>query len=157
MFSLLVGTGHNFPHHRSPVRSLSLLFTLTSPPVTSTSLPYLLRLFPQVKEATITSVVQHELPPSDLYKLDSRYLDEGKKKTSELPFEFPNINSSLKEYETLSSIFVPLSTYFSNLVVCYQFAGNSALLAVQLFRYNAHLAEIPSVYACHLVVPYHMA
>ncbi|PBK67763.1 hypothetical protein ARMSODRAFT_863996, partial [Armillaria solidipes] len=134
---------------------------LTSLPVTSTSLPYLLRLFPQVKEATITSVIQHELPPSDLYKLDPRYLDEGETKTVELDdgitYEFPNVNSSLKEYKTLSSIIVPLSTYFSILIAHLQFAGNAALLAVQMFSYTADLARMANKHGWHLVVAFHMA
>lgn len=135
---------------------------LTSNPAIATSLPYLSKLFPGVKEATITSVIRHELPPSDLYKLDPRYLDEGETKTAELgdgiTYEFPNVNSSLKEYKTLSSIIVPLSTYFSILIAHYnQFAGNAASLAVQMFSYTADLASIANEHRWHLIVAFHMA
>ncbi|KAK0444004.1 hypothetical protein EV421DRAFT_2018748 [Armillaria borealis] len=120
------------------------LVPLTSNPATATSLPYLLKHFPGVREAMITSVIQHEFPPSDLYKFDSRYQDEGEKNTLKLPsgitYEVPNINSSLKEYKTLSSIIGPLSTYFSILIAHYQFAGNAALLAVQLSSNPAGVA-----------------
>ncbi|KAK0469349.1 uncharacterized protein EV420DRAFT_1235369, partial [Desarmillaria tabescens] len=120
----------------------------------------LFKLFPEVEEATITSIIQHEFRSSDLYKLDPRYLYYNAEwKTLEhsgTAPEHPN-DLSLKECKALSSIIVPLSTYFSILITHNQPTGKSALLAVQLFRYIVHLARIASEYEWHAVVSYHMA
>ncbi|PBL04281.1 hypothetical protein ARMGADRAFT_1096509 [Armillaria gallica] len=106
----------------------------------------------------IRSVIQHELPSL----ISTRYQDEGEKKTmefdGEITYEVPNINSSLKEYKTLSSIIVPLSTYFSILIAHYnQFAGNATSLAIQMFSYTADLASMANEHRWHLVVAFHMA
>ncbi|PBK81256.1 hypothetical protein ARMGADRAFT_881894, partial [Armillaria gallica] len=123
-------------------------------------LPSIFSLFPEVEVATITSVIQHELRASDIYKLDPRHRDKAERKTLELngtKLELSNDDTALKEYKTLNSIIDPLSTYFSILIMHAQPSGKSALLAVQLFRYTAHLSRIASEYEWHVVVSYHMA
>lgn len=132
---------------------------LTGNPAAGTPNP-LFTVFPEVEATTITSVIQHELRCSDLYKLDPRYRDKAEWMTLELDdttHELSDDDASFKEYKRLSSIIVPLSTYFSILVAHCQPTTTSALLAIQLFRYIAHLTKIASEYEWHAVVSYHIA
>ncbi|KAK0241963.1 hypothetical protein EDD85DRAFT_949032 [Armillaria nabsnona] len=121
---------------------------LMSNPAAGTS-PSIFSLFLEVEVATITSVIQHELRASNIYKLDPRHRDKAEKKTLELnstKLELSNDDAALKEYKTLNSIIDPLSMYFSILIMHAQPSGKSALLAVQLFCYMAHLSRIMSEY-----------
>ncbi|KAK0438686.1 uncharacterized protein EV420DRAFT_1279926 [Desarmillaria tabescens] len=132
---------------------------LTSNPAAGAS-PSIFSLFPKVEVTTITSIIQHELRASDIYKLNTWHCDKPERKTLKLngtKLELSNDDTALKEYKTLNSILDPLSTYFSILIMHTQPSGKSALLAVQLFRYNAHLSRIASEYKWHAVVSYHMA
>ncbi|PBK86734.1 hypothetical protein ARMGADRAFT_864100, partial [Armillaria gallica] len=120
----------------------------------------LFSLFPKVKAATITSIIQHDLCALDIYKLDTWHRDKAEQKTLELndtKLELSNNDAALKKYKTLNSIIDPLSTYFSILIMHAQASRKSALLAVQVLRYNAHLSRIASEYEWHAVVAYHMA
>ncbi|KAK0241007.1 hypothetical protein EDD85DRAFT_735717, partial [Armillaria nabsnona] len=128
-------------------------------PATSTS-PSIFSLFLEVEVATITSVIQHELHASNIYKLDPRHHNKAERKTLELngtKLELSNDDTALKEYKTLNSIVDPLSMYFSILIMHAQPSGKSAVLAVQFFCYTAHLSRIASEYKWHAVVLYHMA
>ncbi|PBK97291.1 hypothetical protein ARMGADRAFT_880964, partial [Armillaria gallica] len=120
----------------------------------------LFSLFPKVEVATITSIIQHNLHTSDIYKLDTWHRDKAERKTLELngtKLELSNDDVVLKEYKTLNSIIDPLSTYFSILIIHAQASRKSALLAVQVLHYNAHLSRIASEYEWHAMVAYHMA
>ncbi len=150
------------PQTQQPQQPVPALWLgpLTGNPAAGTSTTSLFTLFPEVEVATITSIIQHDLRCSDLYKLDPRYCNKAERKTLELnstTLELSNDDSSLKKYKTLSSIVVPLTTYFSILMAHYQPMAKSALLGIQLFRYTAHLTKITSEYEWHAVVAYHMA
>ncbi|PBK80772.1 hypothetical protein ARMGADRAFT_864699, partial [Armillaria gallica] len=117
-------------------------------------------LFPKVEAATITSIMQHKLRGANLYKLDPRYRDKANRKTLELnstKLELSNNNAAMKEYKTLNSILDPLSMYFSILIMYAQPSGKAALLAVELFWYNAHLSRTAAEYEWPTVVAHHMA
>ncbi|KAF9005387.1 hypothetical protein BDZ89DRAFT_1080041 [Hymenopellis radicata] len=136
---------------------------LTANPAAGTSpSPSLLSCFPEVEAAVITAIITHEFRASDLYKLDSRYRDKSERRTVEFngstgTLELTGEDSSLKEFKTLNSIIVPLSTYFSILLLHAQQAPNCARLGAALFTYNAHLVKMASEYEWHAVVAYHMA
>ncbi|PBK85579.1 hypothetical protein ARMGADRAFT_1087446 [Armillaria gallica] len=96
-----------------------VLGPLTLNPAASMS-PSLFSLFPKVEVATITSIIQHDLCASDIYKLDTLHHNKAERKTLELndtKLELSNDNAVLKEYKTLNSIIDPLSTYFSILIM----------------------------------------
>lgn len=119
----------------------------------------LFTLFPEVEVATITSIIQHKLQCSNLYKRDPHYHNKAEWKTLELngtTLELSNDDASFKEYKTLSSIAVPLTTYFSILIAHCQPTATSSSLAVQLFHYIAYLMKIASEYEWHVVISYHM-
>lgn len=150
------------PQTQQPQQPAPVLWLgpLMGNPVAGMSTTSLFTLFPEVKVATITSIIQHNLHCSNLYKLDPRYCNKAERKTLELngtTLELSNDNSSSKEYKTLSFIVVPLTTHFSILMVHYQPMAKSALLGVQFFCYTAHLTKITSEYEWHVVVAYHMA
>ncbi|PBK93499.1 hypothetical protein ARMGADRAFT_872169, partial [Armillaria gallica] len=120
----------------------------------------LFSLFPKVEAATITSIIQHDLRTLDIYKLDTWHHNKAEQKTLELngtKLELSNDDAVLKEYKTLNSIINPLFTYFSILIMHAQASGKSALLAIQVLHYNAHLSRIASEYEWHAMVAYHMA
>ena len=125
-----------------------------------TSPPSLLSLFPEVEAATITSIIQHEFRGSDLYKLDSRYRDKTERQMLALngtTLELTTNDTALKEYKSLNSILVPLSTYFSILIMHAQASGKAATISFNVLRYNGHLVKIASEYEWTAVVAYHMA
>jgi len=66
-------------------------------------------------------------------------------------------DTALKEYKSLNSILIPLSTYFSILIMYTQASGNSATISFNILRYNGHLVKIASEYEWTAVVAYHMA
>jgi len=66
-------------------------------------------------------------------------------------------DTALKEYKSLNSILVPLSMYFSILIMHAQASGNSATISFNILRYNGHLVKIVSEYEWTAIVAYHMA
>jgi len=98
-------------------------------------LPSLLSLFPEVEAATITSIIQHEFCGSDLYKLDSRYQDKTERQMLALnstTLELTTNDTALKEYKSLNSILVHLSTYFSILIMHAQASENLATISFNI-------------------------
>ncbi len=117
----------------TPASSLELfLGPLTLNPAPG-ALPSIFSLFLEVEAATITSVIQHNLCTSNIYKLGPRHHNKAERKTLELnstKLELSNNNAVLKEYKTLNSIINPLSMYFSILIMHAQPSGKLALLGV---------------------------
>ena len=78
--------------------------------------PSLLSQFPLVKVAVITAIVTHEFRSSDLYKLDPQYQDKANRCILALngdTLELQTGDTSTKEYWSLNSVIIPLSTYFA--------------------------------------------
>ncbi|THU89500.1 hypothetical protein K435DRAFT_556885, partial [Dendrothele bispora CBS 962.96] len=120
----------------------------------------LLSSFPEIEAATITSIINHEFQASDLYKLDSRWRDKTERQVISLTgntLELTNGDTASKEYKSLNSVAVPLSTYFSILMSHASAAGNVAKMGIGFFKYNAHLVQIASEYEWPSVRAYHMA
>lgn len=120
----------------------------------------LLSSFPEVEAATLTAVIQHELRGSEIYKLDSRYRDKVYQKT--LNFNGTNLelttnDSAAKDYKSLNSIMIPLSTYFSILILHSHNTGQSHKIGNWFFSYNAHLLHLASEYEWSAVLAYHMS
>ncbi|KAL0056620.1 hypothetical protein AAF712_016775, partial [Marasmius tenuissimus] len=123
----------------------------------------LLSAFPEIEAATITTIIQHEFRACDLYKLDSRYRDKSEKQVLSLEgktLELTTNDSAYKDYKTLNSIVVPLETYFSILIshVCHATTNlGLAPVAVDFFKYTAHIVKIAAEFDWNAVVRYHMA
>jgi hypothetical protein len=66
-------------------------------------------------------------------------------------------DTALKEYKSLNSILVPLSTYLSILTMHAQASEKAATISFNTLCYIAHLVKIASKYEWTAVVAYHMA
>ncbi|KAL0567968.1 hypothetical protein V5O48_014025 [Marasmius crinis-equi] len=116
----------------------------------------LLSSFPEVEAATIASIINHKLEAHDLYKLDSKSHDKTEDQILSLRGGSLT-NSASKEYKSLSSVAVPLSTYFSIILAHAETTGRVSNMAIDFFRYNSHLVRIAGEYEWAAVVAYHMA
>ncbi|KAJ6519260.1 hypothetical protein C8R45DRAFT_950769 [Mycena sanguinolenta] len=106
-------------------------------------------LFPNISPATLTKIVEHELKPMDLARLNPRRRWDKFKD-----------GCSLSDYPSLHSLLVPICVYFSVLqagvsvtsgdVEATRIIGDSGL------RYVAHLIELEELYQWPAVVQYHM-
>ncbi|KAL0567969.1 hypothetical protein V5O48_014026, partial [Marasmius crinis-equi] len=116
----------------------------------------LLSSFPEVEAATIASIINHEFEAHDLYKLDSKSRDKTEDQILSLRGGSLT-NSAFKKYKSLSSVAVPLSTYFSIILAHAKPTGRVSKMAIDFFRYNSHLIRIAGEYEWTAVVAYHMA
>jgi len=117
-------------------------------------------LFNHVDEDTLNALLRHELPAAELYKLDSRRLQEAQwhfvdLEDSSAPFR--GVLSAREIYHTLDSLLVPLNTYFSILSIHALSEGHPATVPYYFFRYSSHLVKIASQYEWSAVLLYHFA
>ncbi|KAL7282426.1 hypothetical protein PYCCODRAFT_1433653 [Trametes coccinea BRFM310] len=119
-------------------------------------------LFPHVDLDVIASVVRHELPAIEVYKLDSRRILESTWNIVEVSMDDSTVSLcaaplAIETYPSLDSLLVPLNAYFSILSVDGLSNGQSALLPCHFFRYSSHLVKIAAQYEWHAVLSYHFA
>ncbi|KAI0722950.1 hypothetical protein C8Q76DRAFT_721082 [Earliella scabrosa] len=119
-------------------------------------------LFPHVDQDVIASIVHHELPGAEIYKLDSRRILESTWHLIEVNMDESTISlhsapSATETYATLDSLLVPLNAYFSVLCVHGLSHGQSPMLPCHLFRYSSHLVKIAAQYEWSAVLSYHLA
>ncbi|ETW80873.1 hypothetical protein HETIRDRAFT_319169 [Heterobasidion irregulare TC 32-1] len=121
--------------------------------------PSLLSQFPLVEAAVITAIVTHEFRSSDLYKLDPQYRDKADRRILALngdTLELQTGDSSAKEYRSLNSVIIPLSTYFSILGSAIAPMTPSIGLVISGFwAYTASLMQFASEYNWAAVHAYH--
>ncbi|ETW82540.1 hypothetical protein HETIRDRAFT_426178 [Heterobasidion irregulare TC 32-1] len=121
--------------------------------------PSLLSQFPLVEAAVITAIVTHEFRSSDLYKLDPQYRDKADQRILALngdTLELQTGDSSAKEYWSLSSVIIPLSTYFSILRSAIAPMTPSIGSVISGFwAYTASLMQFASEYNWAAVHTYH--
>ncbi|KAJ3964062.1 hypothetical protein EV361DRAFT_812674, partial [Lentinula raphanica] len=113
-----------------------------------------------VEAATITAIITHNFRASDLYKLDSRYRDKTERQVLSLKGETLKLttnDTAYRDYKSLNSVAIPLSTYFSILVCHAEVSSRISRISTDFFKYNAHLIKIASEYEWTAVVAYHMA
>ncbi|KAI9000992.1 hypothetical protein BD414DRAFT_473300 [Trametes punicea] len=118
-------------------------------------------LLPHVELEVIASVVRHELPGVEVYKLDSRRILESTWNIVEVMDDSTvSVRAAplaIEMYPTLDSLLVPLNAYFSILSVNGLSNGQSALLPCHFFRYSSHLVKIAAQYEWKAVLSYHLA
>ncbi|KAI0660961.1 hypothetical protein C8Q70DRAFT_973812 [Cubamyces menziesii] len=119
-------------------------------------------LFPHVDPDVIASVVRHELPGAEIYKLDSRRILESTWNIVEMAMDDSTVSLhaapfAIETYPTLDSLLVPLNAYFSILCVEGLSKGQSAVLPCHFFRYSSHLVKIAAQYDWKAVLSYHLA
>lgn len=98
----------------------------------------------------------HEFHPIDLCKLDSHF--RNKADVERLESATPCVGG-LKEYPSLHSLLIPLSTYFAVLQAFSASAGDAHatfLIGLSAARYTAHLLDLHQNYEWTAVVQYHM-
>lgn len=118
-------------------------------------------LFPHVDPDVIASIVRHELPGAELYKLDSRRILESTWHLLEVTVDERSTLSlhpaATETYATLEALLVPLNAYFSVLCVHGLAHGQPPLLPLHFFRYSSHLVKIAAQYEWPAVLSYHLA
>ncbi|KAI0938101.1 hypothetical protein AcW1_004815 [Taiwanofungus camphoratus] len=121
----------------------------------------LLYLFPHVQDDTMASIINHNLPGAELYKLDSRRILESQWDLVEATLDDSDaslrVSPALEIYRTLDSLLVPLNAYFSILCLHGLGGGQPTMLPCFFFRYSSHLVKIASQYEWSAVVSYHLA
>lgn len=143
----------------SALRALTAGFSFTSPmvppvprhaPLESAAPgkpPSLLFLFPEVEQALLLAVIDHQLAAKDLYKLDSQFRDK-----SDGPGDSTN-EATTREYKTLNSLLVPLFKYFQIL------AAHTGQIehVLKFFTYSEHLLRFHADYEWPAILAYHSA
>ncbi|OBZ77153.1 hypothetical protein A0H81_04070 [Grifola frondosa] len=119
-------------------------------------------LFPHVEDDLLMSIIRHELPGIEVYKLDSRRILESQWNFLEVSVEDSSISvrptpSASELYHTLDSLLVPLNAYFSILCLHGLANGQPPMLPCHFFRYSSHLVKITAQYEWSAVVLYHLA
>jgi hypothetical protein len=126
---------------------------ITQSPTVSVS-PSICSLFPNVKAACITSVINHSFCTSNLYKLDSQYHNkETSFSFNGSTHEFEVSNCATKDYKSLNSIILPLNAYFAILSA---HIPNQQMIPLVFFQYLSHLQKITSDYEWAAVLKYHI-
>ncbi|KAF8630846.1 hypothetical protein AX17_005205 [Amanita inopinata Kibby_2008] len=95
-------------------------------------------LFPHIQTDILLDIAQHKFKPDDLYKLDSRFLDETSR------------------WHSLESLYIPLQTYFRVLLASASRQDTVQLIANGALAYNAHLFEMQKSHGWDALVPYHL-
>jgi hypothetical protein len=123
---------------------------LSAAPVTS---PSLRSLFPDVEAAHIASIISHEFPGDNLFKLDWRYWDkEPTFALNPLTGQFKKSATSAKRYKDYDALYLPLVTYFSILSVHMQ---NQRTVPFN-FSFLIHVQKLARNYERHAVLEYTM-
>ncbi|GLB35400.1 hypothetical protein LshimejAT787_0209650 [Lyophyllum shimeji] len=113
-------------------------------------------LFPAIETSVLLDIARHEFRPIDLCKLDSRF--RNKADVERLDSAAPCVGA-FKEYPSLHSLLVPLTTYFAILQAFSASAGDAHatfLIGNSAARYTAHLLELHQHYEWTAVLQYHM-
>ncbi|KAF8218595.1 hypothetical protein L208DRAFT_1349726, partial [Tricholoma matsutake] len=133
----------NPPAPVAPAPPSFLAFISTDVSPASKSLP---SLFPAIDTSMLLEIAQHKFHPIDLCKLDSHF--RNKADVKRLESATPCV-SGLKEYPSLHSLLVPLSTYFAVLQAFSASAGDAHatfLIGLSVARYTAHLLDLHQNY-----------
>lgn len=122
----------------------------------------LLYLFPHVEDETMASIIRHDLPAADLYKLDSRRILESQWDLVDTSLDdsaesIRSTSAATDIYQNLDSLVVPLNAYFSVLSFHGLANGQPTMLPCFFFRYSSHLVKIAAQYEWPAVVLYHFA
>ncbi|KAJ6529934.1 hypothetical protein DFH09DRAFT_1370948 [Mycena vulgaris] len=80
-------------------------------------------LFPTIEAGMLLEIARHELKPVDLFKLDSRFRDKFDVERTE---ESKARTGTAKDYPSLHSLLIPLTTYFRVLQAFAALAGDTA-------------------------------
>ncbi|KAJ6610431.1 hypothetical protein B0H10DRAFT_1643772, partial [Mycena sp. CBHHK59/15] len=113
-------------------------------------------LFPTIEAGMLLDIARHELKPVDLFKLDSRFRDKFDVERTE---DSKARTGTAKDYPSLHSLLIPLTTYFRVLQAFAASAGDTAstrLIGDGAGWYTAHLLELHQRYEWSAVVQYHM-
>ncbi|KAG8710590.1 hypothetical protein FRC08_016969 [Ceratobasidium sp. 394] len=116
--------------------------------------------FPRVEAGLIQQIQTLQFKPENLYKLDHRAtLKDGGKRYIEAGESgiklIDNSERTVKDYKTLDSIIVPLSTFFLILAAAVPAPSRGAFQCAYT-RYISYLAEISARYRWHAVYKYHV-
>ncbi|KAI0081796.1 hypothetical protein K474DRAFT_1144372 [Panus rudis PR-1116 ss-1] len=122
-------------------------------------------LFPHIDEETLNAILHHDFPAAELYKLDTRRLQESSwnmvdlqdSPTSPTSVAFRAVPSAREIYKTLDSLLVPLNMYFSILSIHALANGQPITVPHYFFRYSSHLVKISAQYEWSAVLLYHFA
>ncbi|KAF8224100.1 hypothetical protein L208DRAFT_1313360 [Tricholoma matsutake] len=113
-------------------------------------------LFPAIETSMLLEIAWHEFHMINLCKLDSHF--RNKVDVEHLESTTSHVGA-LKEYPSLHSLLVPLSTYFAVLQAFSASAVNAHttfLIGHSVARYMAHLLDLHQNYEWMAVVQYHM-
>ncbi|KAJ7346124.1 hypothetical protein DFH08DRAFT_745946, partial [Mycena albidolilacea] len=108
-------------------------------------------LFPHVKSACITSVITHDLPALDLYKLDKRVKDPTPQLIIDASGTVAMGSTKLRTYKTLNSVTFPLHVYFAILGAHLRTVAPS----VYFWCYITHIESLALEYEWSAVFEYH--
>lgn len=120
----------------------------------------LLSMFRHVDEETLSTILNHDLPAAELYKLDTRRIKESQWHFVDLndsTVQFRCVPSAREIYQSLDSLLVPLNTYFSILCMHGLSNGQPPTLPCHFFRYSSHLVKLAAQYEWQAVLLYHFA
>lgn len=155
------GSGTTAPPSQAPPPPLVIPSgaPVTANPAAGASVS-LLSLFPQVEAATITAIIQHELRPHDIYKLDSRFRDKADDRVLSVADGLIRLgsdeSSAMKHYKAFTALLCPLTTYFDVLIQHAGATGQAATIAHVTSCYTAQLARFAAEYEWAAVLAYHM-
>lgn len=108
----------------------------------------------------MNAILNNELPAAELYKLDTRRIQESSWHIIDLQdstVSFRSVPSAREIYKDLDSLLVPLNTYFSILSIHGLANGQPITLPSNFFRYSSHLVKISNQYEWSAVLLYHFA
>ncbi|KIK54230.1 hypothetical protein GYMLUDRAFT_249686 [Collybiopsis luxurians FD-317 M1] len=114
--------------------------------------------FPNVKEKHILDITRHDFRPYGLHKLD--FWVQSKADASDGSLEtLDKSQGSVKDYPSLDSLLIPLSTYFS-ILISYALMGGKpkvgCALALRSHSYIASLMEMAKEFQWSYVLEYHV-
>ncbi|KAJ7511478.1 hypothetical protein B0H11DRAFT_1641093, partial [Mycena galericulata] len=113
-------------------------------------------LFPTIEAGMLLEIARHELKPVDLFKLDSRFRDKFDVERTE---DSKTRTGTARDYPSLHSLLIPLTTYFRVLQAFAALAGDTTSTRVigdGAGWYTAHLLELHQRYEWSAIVQYHM-
>ncbi|CAL1700628.1 unnamed protein product [Somion occarium] len=118
------------------------------------------KLFPHIDEETMTAILNHDFPAAELYKLDTRRIQESSWHIVDLNdslVSFRSVPSAREIYQNLDALMIPLNTYFSILSVHALSNGQPITVPHYFFKYSSHLIKIAAQYEWSAVLLYHFA
>lgn len=145
------------PGPQAPITSPYVAPITSNPAAGVSPSPFLLSLFPTVKAATITTIIQQDLHANELFKLDSRYRDKSDRQVltfNGTALEVSSRDTVAKEYKSYNSVAVPLTTCF--LVLIEYINISDVHNVVRHFQhYRGHLLKLSIDYEWSAVLAYH--